>query len=61
LPADEYFNNVDEVCALSDNLENPLDELPSNIIQQQLELQKVEKEIEDAKLKEGQVLQCNYE
>ncbi len=57
LTADEYFNNVDEVCALSDNLEMPLDQLPSYIIRQQLELQKVEKETEDAKVKQRQVLQ----
>src|SRR3712207_7458137 len=43
--------------ALAENLEMPLDELPSYIIQQQLELQKVEKETEDAKLKLSQVLQ----
>src|SRR5919112_4204201 len=48
LTADEYFNNVDKVCALSDNLEISVDELPSYIIQQQLELQKVEEQIEDA-------------
>jgi len=57
LTAEEYFNNVDKVCALAENLEMPLDELPSYIIQQQLELQKVEKETEDAKLKLSQVLQ----
>ena len=57
LTADEYFNNVDKVCALSDNLEMSLDELPSYIIQQQLELEKVEKETEDAKVKLRQVLQ----
>src|SRR5215212_1197041 len=57
LPADEYFNNVDKVCALSNNLEMPLDELTKNIIQQELELEKVEKETEDAKLKQHQVLQ----
>ena len=60
LTADEYFNNVDKVCALSDNLEMSLDELPSYIIQQQLELEKVEKETEDAKVKLRQVLQ-NYD
>ena len=57
LTADEYFNNVDKVCALSDNLEMPLDQLPGYIIRQQLELQKVEKETEDAKVKQRQVLQ----
>jgi transcriptional regulator with XRE-family HTH domain len=53
----EYFNNVDEVCALSENLEMPLDELPNYIIKEQLELQKLEKQTEDAKTKLDQVLQ----
>jgi chromosome segregation ATPase len=57
LTADEYFNNVDKVCALSDNLEMPVDQLPNYITQQELELQKVEKQTEDAKLKQRQVLQ----
>jgi transcriptional regulator with XRE-family HTH domain len=57
LTADEYFNKVDKVCALSDNLEMALDELTNHIIQQQLELEKVEKETEDAKVKQLQVLQ----
>ncbi len=57
LTGEEYFNNVDKVCALSKNLEMPLDELPNYITQQELELEKVEKETEDAKLKQHQVLQ----
>jgi chromosome segregation ATPase len=57
LTGEEYFNNVDEVYALSDNLQMPLDELPNYIIKEQLELQKVEEEIEDAKTKLRQVLQ----
>jgi hypothetical protein len=57
LTADEYFDIVDKVCALSENLEMPVDDLPSYIIRQQLELQKVEKETEDAKTKQRQVLQ----
>ena len=57
LTGEEYFNNVDKVCALSDNLEMPLDELPNYITQQELELEKVEKQTEDAKLKQCQVLQ----
>jgi hypothetical protein len=60
LTGEEYFNNVDKVCALSDNLEMPLDELPNYITQQELELEKVEKQTEDAKLKQRQVLQ-NYD
>src|SRR5215212_1013374 len=57
LPADEYFNNVDKVCALLDNLEMPLDELPNHIMQEQLELEQVRGEMEDVKLKEDKVLQ----
>jgi chromosome segregation ATPase len=57
LTGEEYFNNVDKVCALSANLEMPLDELPSYITQQELELEKVEREIEDAKTKQRQVSQ----
>ncbi len=38
-------------------MECSLDELPSNIIRQQLELDKVERKIEDVKLKQRQVLQ----
>ena len=60
LTAEEFFNNVDKVCALSENLEMALDELTNHIIRQQLELQKVEEETEDAKLKQRQVLQ-NYD
>jgi chromosome segregation ATPase len=57
LTGEEYFNNVDKVCALSDNLEMSLDEMPSYIVQQELELEQVEREIEDVKLKKHQVLQ----
>jgi transcriptional regulator with XRE-family HTH domain len=60
LTAEEFFNNVDKVCALSENLGMPVDQLPNYIIRQQLELQKVEEETEDAKLKQRQVLQ-NYD
>jgi chromosome segregation ATPase len=57
LTGEKYFNNVDKVCALSDNLGMPVDELPNYITQQELELEKVEREIEDAKTKQRQVLQ----
>jgi transcriptional regulator with XRE-family HTH domain len=55
LTDEKYFNIVDKVCALTDNLEMPLDELPNHIMQQELE--KVERETKDAKLKQHQVLQ----
>jgi hypothetical protein len=57
LTDEKYFNIVDKVCALTDNLEMPLDELPNHIMQQELELEKVERETKDAKLKQHQVLQ----
>ena len=57
LTAEEFFNNVDKVCALSGNLGMSVDQLPNYITQQELELQKVEKQTEDAKLKQRQVLQ----
>jgi hypothetical protein len=57
LTGEKYFNNVDKVCALSDNLGMSVDELPSYIVQQELELEQVEREIEDVKLKKHQVLQ----
>ncbi len=60
LTGEKYFNNVDKVCALSDNLGMSVDELPNHIAQQELELEKVEREIEDAKVKQRQVLQ-NYD
>jgi len=31
LTGEKYFNNVDKVCALSDNLKMPLDQLPNYI------------------------------
>jgi chromosome segregation ATPase len=60
LTGEKYFNNVDKVCALSENLGMSVDQLPNYIIRQQSELQKVEKQTEDAKLKQRQVLQ-NYD
>jgi uncharacterized protein (DUF433 family) len=57
LTGEKYFNNVDKVCALSDNLKMPLDQLPNYITQQELELEQVKGETEDAKLKQRQVLQ----
>ncbi len=59
LTDEEFVNIVDKVCALSDNLGMPLDQLPKHILQEELELEleQVRGEIEDAKLKEHQVLQ----
>jgi hypothetical protein len=57
LTGEEFLNIVNNVCALLDNLEMPLDELPNHIIQQELELEKMERETKDAKVKQLQVLQ----
>jgi chromosome segregation ATPase len=57
LTGEKYFNNVDKVCALSDNLKMPLDQLPNYITQQELEVEQVKGETEDVKLKQRQVLQ----
>ena len=57
LTGEEFLNIVNKACALSDNLGMPLDELPNYIIQEQLELEQVRRETEDAKLKQHQVLQ----
>ena len=57
MTGEKYFNIVDKVCALTDNVGMPLDELPNHIMQQELELEKVERETKDAKLKQHQVLQ----
>jgi transcriptional regulator with XRE-family HTH domain len=57
LTAEKFLNIVNKVCALSDNLGMPLDQLPNHIMQQQLELEQVKGETENAKLKEHQVLQ----
>ncbi len=57
LTGEKFLNIVNKVCTLSDNLGLPLDQLPNHIIQEQLELEKVKKQIEDAKVKLRQVLQ----
>jgi hypothetical protein len=49
LKGEEFLNIVNNVCALLDNLGMPLDELPNHIIQQELELEKVERETKVAK------------
>jgi DNA-binding CsgD family transcriptional regulator len=57
LTAEKFLNIVNKVCALSDNLEMSVDQLPNHIMQQQLELEQVKGETENAKLKQHQVLQ----
>ena len=57
LKGEQFLDIVNNFCALLDNLEMSLDELPNHIIQQELDLEKVEGETKDAKVKQLQVLQ----
>jgi transcriptional regulator with XRE-family HTH domain len=57
LTGGKFLTIVNKVCALSDRLEMPLDQLPNHIIQEELELEQVRGKIKAAKLKEHQVLQ----
>src|SRR5215208_774493 len=57
LTGDEFLNIVNKLCALSDKFRMPLDDLLIYITQQELELEKVERETEEAELKQCQVLQ----
>jgi hypothetical protein len=57
LKGEEFLNIVNNVCALLDKFGMPLDHLLNYITQQELELEKVERETKDAKLKQLQVLQ----
>jgi transcriptional regulator with XRE-family HTH domain len=56
LTAEKFLNIVNKVSALSKNLGMPVDQLPNYIMQQQLELEQVKGETEDAKLKQFQAL-----
>ena len=47
LTGEKFLNIVNNVCALLDNLEMPLDQLPNHIMQQQLELEQVRGEIDN--------------
>ena len=57
LSAEEFANIINKVVALSQILGIPVDQLPHYIRQGKLEMQKVKRKIEDAKVKELQVLQ----
>jgi transcriptional regulator with XRE-family HTH domain len=57
LTIEEFVNIVNKIVALSQKLGMPVDQLPNHIIQEQLELVKVEEEIEDIIMKKLQVLQ----
>ena len=52
LKGEQFLDIVNNFCALLDNLEMSLDELPNHIIQQELDLEKVERETKDAKVKQ---------
>ena len=54
--AKEFVNIVSKSVALSENLGMPVDQLPDYILEQQLELQKLKGETEDAEVKQLQVL-----
>ncbi len=57
LTAEKFLNIVNNVCSLSENLGMPVDQLPNYIMQQQLEVEQVKGETEDAKLKKFQAMQ----
>jgi transcriptional regulator with XRE-family HTH domain len=57
LTDEELINIIERISTLSQNLGMPVDQLPNHITQGKLELEKVKRETEDAKLKQLQVLQ----
>lgn len=56
LTAEEFVNIINKAVALSQNLGMPVDQLADYILEQQLELQKLKGETEDAEVKQLQVL-----
>ena len=57
LTGEEFINTINNIVVLSQKLRMPVDELPNHIIQQEIELEQVEREIEDVIMKKGIVLQ----
>jgi transcriptional regulator with XRE-family HTH domain len=57
LTGEEFINTINKTVVLSQKLRMPVDELPNHIIQLELELEQVEREIEDVNMKEDLVLQ----
>jgi transcriptional regulator with XRE-family HTH domain len=57
LTGEEFINTINNIVVLSQKLRMPVDELPNHIIQQEIELEQVEREIEDVNMKKGIVLQ----
>ena len=59
MKAEEFINIINKVSVLSEKLGMPLDQLPNYLIQKELEVEKMNGEIEDVKMKKHLVLQ-NY-
>jgi hypothetical protein len=57
LRAREFVNTINKIISLSQNLGIPVEQLPHYITHGKLELEKVKRETEDAKVKLRQVLQ----
>ena len=56
LKAEEFVNTINKAVALSQNLGFPVDQLANYILEQQLELEELKGETEDAETKQLQVL-----
>ena len=59
MKTEEFINIINKVSVLSEKLGMPLDKLPNYLIQKELEVEKMNGEIEDVKMKKHLVLQ-NY-
>ena len=51
MKAEEFINIINKVSVLSEKLGMPLDKLPNYLIQKELEVEKMNGEIEDVKMK----------
>jgi hypothetical protein len=59
MKAEEFINIINKVSVLSEKLGMPLDQLPNYLIQKELEVEKMNGEIKDVKMKKHLVL-LNY-
>ena len=59
MKAEEFINIINNVSVLSEKQGMPLDQLPNYLIQKELEVEKMNGEIKDVKMKKHLVLQ-NY-
>src|SRR5215212_5152959 len=57
LTGEEFINIINKIVVLSQKHEMSVDELPNHIIQQELELEQVQREIKDVNMKKDLVLQ----